>query len=171
MRPSDFFTRPVRRWQDFYKDFYGQEIYLWEIEHAFIAWLVAHRDYVDDKPIFNGSSLQFSRPHEDFTVFWPPRVADIIALGGDCGDIVKIRFRIFNNITDPWDEVLDIKYLPDIIGSFLWINDPDDDRIVVWLGEYQPQVMEYRELERLISYPRCTCRGCSSPICVVKRYR
>jgi len=163
--------RPVRKWNDFDADFYRKEIHIWEISHAFIAWLTKYRKWdANGNPIFTERSLQFTRPREDFTT-WSPRRADIITLGGDNGDVVEVLFRIFNNITDPWTEILPIEYLADTIREFLWIDDPERELIVVEIGEYRPRFVEYRELKRQINYPPCKCLGCSSPACIVKRYR
>jgi hypothetical protein len=165
---SEFFLRPVRT-GGFYEAFYGQTIHLWEVDRAFSAWFVAHRKWVNDDWCFEGRSLRFTRPSEDFTVFWPLRTMDVVAVGDGEGDPLQLRLQIHNNISDAWDTVLERKYLIDLVQEFLQIDDPEEELICVTIGPYKPVFCGYRALMSLIDYPPCTCQGCSSPVCAVRR--
>ena len=167
---SEFLLRPVRC-GEFYETFYAREIHLWEVNAAFGSWFTAHSKWIDDDWRFEGYSLRFTRPAEDFTVFWPPRTMDVVAVGDGEGTPIQMRLQIHNNISDAWDSVFERKYLLDVVQDFLWINDPETDLIRITIGPYKPVFKGYRALMEHIDYPPCTCRGCSSPICVVKRYR
>ena len=167
---AEFLLKPVR-YGEFYEVFYGANIHLWEIDHAFTSWFVGHRKWVNDEDVFEGRSLRFTRPYEDFTPFWPPRTIDVVAVGDGEANPLQVRLQIHNNLSDAWDSVFERKYLLDVVRDFFWINDPETDLIRITIGPYKPVFKGYRALMEHIDYPPCTCYGCSSPVCIVKRYR
>ena len=158
---------------DFYRYFYRKSIKVDKSIDALNAWLHKHLSVTEDlNPevvVEERCGLQFV-PAFEMTV---PHVVNIVEFRGIDAEIVRVYCEIHLGEwnTETYEEVLYKEYLPQILTDFFGICDPEEDLIVPEIGLFTARFMRHKNPRRLISYPPCKCKGCSSPICPVRKRR
>jgi hypothetical protein len=156
---------------NFYEYFYGKEIPVSRAIDALNAWL--HQSLsVNSDPnpavvVDTDYCLQFI-PAYDMLV---PHAASIVQFRGIDAEVIRVYLEIHTGKwnSEEWSEVLRKEHLPRLLEEFFGIVDPEKDLIIPVTGMYIPRFMSRKEAK--ITYPPCTCRGCDSPICPVRKRR
>jgi hypothetical protein len=155
---------------DFYKYFYNKEIQVHQAVGALNAWLHQHLSITEDlnpEVVVNTEyCLQFIPAFEMLV----PHVASVVEFRGIDAEIVRVYLEIHTGKwnTEEWSEVLRKEHLPQLLTEFFGICNPEEDLIIPFTGMIVPRFMDKKAK---ITYPPCTCRGCDSPICPVRRRR
>jgi len=155
----------------FYREFYRKEIPVNRAVEALDAWLQEHLSITEDlnpEVVVNSDhGLQFVPAFETLV----PHVASIVEFHGIKADYCRVVLEIHTGKwnTESWEEVIRKEHLPQLFGEFFGIVDSKEDLIVPVIGLFKAQFMRHKNPRRLISYPPCTCKGCDSPICPVRR--
>ena len=159
--------------KQFYRDFYGKKLPVSCAVEALEAWLHEHLSITEDlnpEVVVNSKhGLQFV-PAYDMLV---PHVASVVAFSDPWGKILRVHLEVHKSEwnTEIWDEVVHKNDLAQLLGDFFGVVDPKEDLIVPVIGLFMAGFMRHKNPRRLISYPPCTCKGCDSPICPVRRRR
>jgi len=158
---------------DFYKYFYRKDIPVHQVTKALDAWLHQHLS-VNSNPnpeivVESGHGLQFIPAFEMLV----PHVASIVEFSDPWGEILRVHLEVHKGKwnSDMWDEVVHKEHLPQLLSDFFGVVDSEEDLIVPVIGLFTAQFMHHKNPRRLITYPPCTCRGCNSPICPIRRRR
>jgi hypothetical protein len=155
----------------YYDHIYGKPCRVTETPRVLDAWMQEHAIINEDSDdlvvmFVEGTSLQFV-PAFDLLV---PHVAELTAVKGLDADIIRVELAIYVGKwnTEFYEEVLRKEDLPRLLRDFFGIVDEEKELVVPVNGLQTTEFLGKRER---ITYPPCTCRGCDSPICPVKRRR
>jgi len=156
---------------NFYEYFYGKKIPVSRAIDALNAWLhqnlSVNSDPNPEVVVDTKHCLQFIPGFEGLV----PHVASVIEFRGIDAEIVRVYLEIHTGKwnSEEWSEVLRKEHLPRLLEEFFGIVDPEEELIVPVVGIYIPRFMSQKRPQ--ITYPPCTCKGCDSPVCPIRRRR
>ena len=112
--------------RDFLCNWYRRRITAGQIPEVYSAWLQTNWGCLLPSLVFAEAQIPGIGARK--TV----EITDIV----NNGKSVVLRYEVEDNITDPWYEEVSASQVPQIVGNFLRIDNPQEEQIYVDLGPH-----------------------------------